>query len=123
MVSTIIVAAVVLVGLYFGFRRMGRGLKGTQSCCGEMAGQHKVKKVTVTDTDEANYPYHEDLMIGGMSCEGCAENVTNAMNGVDGTWASVDLKSKMAHVRSKKPVDEHTYDDVVKAAGYYVVHA
>lgn len=120
MVANIIVALIVLVALFFGGRRIVRGLAGTQSCCGEMEGRKKVKKVVVSDTNEANYPYQEDLPIGGMSCEGCAENVTNALNGVEGTWATVSLKDKMAHVRSKKPIDDAVYAAAVKAAGYYV---
>ena len=85
-----------------------------------MEGHKKVKKVTVADTNKANYPYSADLPIGGMSCEGCAENVTNALNGVDGTWATVSLADKSAHILAKHPIDESVYAAAVKNAGYYV---
>ena len=119
-VSTIVVAVIVLAALFFGGRRIVRGLAGTQSCCGEMEGRKKVKKVEVSDTNEANYPYEADLPIGGMSCQGCVDNVTNALNGVKGTWATVSLKEGMAHIRAKQPIDEGAYAAAVKAAGYYV---
>lgn len=118
--ANIVVGLIVLVALFFGGRRVVRGLAGTQSCCGEMEGRKKVKKVVVTDKDEANYPYEADLPIRGMSCEGCVENVTNALNGVDGTWATVSLENETAHVRAKHPIDEAVYAAAVKAAGYYV---
>lgn len=120
MVSAIVVAAIVIIALFFGGRRVVRGLAGTQSCCGEMEGRKKVKKVEVTDTNEANYPYTADLPIGGMSCQGCVDNVTNALNGVAGTWATVNLKEGMAHIRAKHPIDQSAYASAVKAAGYYV---
>lgn len=121
--SNIIVALIVIVALFFGIRRIVRGLTSGQSCCSDGESGHKVKKVKVTDTDASNYPYAADLLIGGMSCEGCAENVANALNGVAGTWAKVDLASKTAHVLSKNPIDEPAYEAAVKAAGYYVMKA
>ena len=121
--ANIVVAVIVLAGLFFGCRRISRGIAKGQSCCSDGAGGHKVKKVKVADTDEADYPYRIDLPIGGMSCEGCAENVANALNGVEGTWARVDLSSKMAHILSKKPIDQGAYESAVKAAGYFVMRA
>ena len=121
--SNIIVLSIVVVGLFFGIRRIVRGVTSGQSCCSDGASAHKVKRVKVSDTDAANYPYAVDLPIGGMSCQGCADNVANALNGVAGTWARVDLASKTAHVLSKHPVDEPAYEAAVKAAGYYVMKA
>ena len=119
--SNIIVALIVAVGLFFGIRRIVRGLTSGQSCCSDGEGGHKVKKVKVADTDASNYPYATDLLIGGMSCQGCAENVQNALNGLGGTWATVDLASKTAHILSKSPVDESACEEAVKNAGYYVM--
>jgi copper chaperone CopZ len=44
--------------------------------------------------------------------------VTNALDSVDGTWATVDLASGTAHVRSKKEIDEAALARAVKEAGY-----
>ena len=121
--SNLIVFVIVAAGLFFGLRRIVRGITSGQSCCSDGACGHKVKKVKVGDTDESNYPYAVDLPIGGMSCQGCAENVANALNGVSGTWARVDLASKTAHVLSKNPIDSSAYETAVKNAGYFVMHA
>ena len=121
--SNIVVFVIVAAGLFFGVRRIVRGITSGQSCCSDGERGHKVKKVKVADTDAANYPYATDLLIGGMSCQGCADNVMNALNGVAGTWATVNLASKTAHVLSKNPIDATAYETAVKAAGYYVMKA
>lgn len=59
-----------------------------------------------------------DIAVKGMHCESCARNVTNALDSVDGTWATVDLASGTAHVRSKKEIDEAVLARAVKEAGY-----
>ena len=43
----------------------------------------------MVDTDASHYPYRDELLIGGMSCDGCAQNVANALNALDGVWATV----------------------------------
>ena len=58
------------------------------------------KKVVVVDTDASHYPYSDELLIGGMSCDGCAQNVANALNALDGVWATVTYANHTARVRS-----------------------
>lgn len=118
--GNIVVAIIVIVGLAIGGRRVWGGLSGTQSCCGEHEGAAKVKHVEVADTDESHYPYRTDLLIGGMTCENCERHVTDALNGIDGTWARVSLGDNMARILSKHPIDEAAYERAVKDAGYYV---
>lgn len=116
----IIVLAIIVVGLFFGFRRiaaMGRG----KSCCSDGATGKKVKKVVVADTDESHYPYTDELLIGGMSCDGCAENVQNALNALDGIWATVTYSDHTAKIRAKNPIDRGQLEVAVKDAGYYVM--
>ena len=117
--ANIIVIAVIAIGLFFGFRRIAASTRG-KSCCSDGAAK-KAKKVTVADTDESHYPYRDELMIGGMSCEGCAQNVQNALNALDGTWAKVSLADKTASVLSKNPIDRDRLERAVKDAGYYVM--
>lgn len=119
--GNIIVFIVVAIGLVAGVRRAVGGLTKGQSCCTDGDENRKVRAVKITDTDEAHYPYEVDLPIGGMSCRGCADNVAHALNGIAGTWATVDLCSKTAHVRSKHPIDEAMYEAAVRDAGYYVI--
>lgn len=118
--ADIVVIAVIAIGLFFGFRRiaaMGRG----KSCCSDGSTGKKAKKVVVSDTDESHYPYTDELLIGGMSCDGCAENVQNALNALDGIWASVTYGDHTAKIRSKTPVDREALELAVKNAGYYVM--
>lgn len=119
--STIVVVLIVCIGLFFGIRRIVAGIASGKSCCSDGETVRHVKHVEVTDTDPANYPFDTTLLIGGMSCLGCADNVANALNGVPGTWATVDLASKEAHVRSKNAIDAAAYEAAVKDAGYYVM--
>ena len=81
----------------------------------------KFKNAHITDTDESHYPYAADFSVAGMSCENCARNVTNALDSIDGTWATVDLEGRTAHVLSKNPIDAAAYKSVVSEAGYRIV--
>lgn len=85
-----------------------------------MSGK-KAKRVAVADTDESHYPYCDELLIGGMSCDGCAQNVENALNALDGVWATVTYADHTARVRSKRLVDRDTLETAVRGAGYYVM--
>lgn len=115
----IIVLAIIAIGLFFGFRRIAASMRG-KSCCSDGAAK-KAKKVVVSDTDESHYPYQDELLIGGMSCDGCAENVQNALNAIEGTWATVTLDDHTAKIRSKTPIDRNRLEQAVKEAGYYVM--
>ncbi len=75
----------------------------------------------MADTDVSHYPYQANFLIGGMSCEGCAQNVANALSAVEETWATVDLGSRIATVRSKTPIDQKVLSDVVHKAGYQIL--
>ena len=115
-----IVLAVIAVGMFFGLRRIVASTHG-KSCCSDGASGKKAKKVVVTDTDPSHYPYSDELLIGGMSCDGCAQNVENALNALDDVWATVTYVDHTARVRSKRPVDRDTLETAVRDAGYYVM--
>lgn len=72
--ANLIVLAVIAVGMFFGLRRIAASTHG-KSCCSDGASGKKAKKVVVVDTDVSHYPYSDELLIGGMSCDGCAQNV------------------------------------------------
>lgn len=118
--ANIVVLAVIAVGLFFGFRRIAASTRG-KSCCSDGVSGKKAKRVAVADTDESHYPYCDELLIGGMSCDGCAQNVENALNALDGVWATVTYADHTARVRSKRPVDRDTLETAVRGAGYYVM--
>lgn len=118
--ANLIVLAVIAVGMFFGLRRIVASTHG-KSCCSDGASGKKVKKVVVADTDESHYPYHDELLIGGMSCDGCAQNATNALNALDGVWAKVTYADHTARVRSKRPIDREALEAAVRGAGYFVM--
>lgn len=117
--STALVLILILVIAVFACRRMFRVFFGTSDCCG--SGGAKAKRVRVADTDEAHYPYVEDVQVGGMTCPACASAVENALNALGGTWARVDADAGSAHVLSKRPLDADEIRGAVADAGYYVV--
>ena len=105
-----------------GIRRIIGVISGRRSCCSGDAksSAKRFRRVRIRDTDESHYPYRADLTIAGMSCENCVKNVEAALDSLSGTWATVDLASRTAHVRSKSPIDV-VCRDVVSRAGYRVI--
>ena len=118
--ANIIVLGVIAIGMFFGLRRIVASTHG-KSCCSDGASCKKAKRTVVTDTDESHYPYREELLIGGMSCDGCTQNVANALNALDGVWATVTYVDHTARVRAKQPIDRGVLEAAVKGAGYYVM--
>ena len=110
--ANLIVLAVIVVGMFFGLRRIVASTRG-KSCCSDGASGKKAKK--------SHYPYSDELLIGGMSCDGCAQNVANALNALNGVWATVTYADRTARVRSKRPIDRGVLEAAVRDAGYYVM--
>lgn len=119
--ATVVIVVIILILAVFAARKMIASWTGKSDCCGSGGDVvSKPKKVKVTDTDEANYPYTEDIKVSGMSCEDCAHNIENAINALGDTWTTVDLKSGNAHIRSKKPIDVEAAKQAVLNVGYYI---
>lgn len=118
--ANLIALVVIAVGMFFGLRRIAASTHG-KSCCSDGASGKKAKKVVVTDTDASHYPYSDELLIGGMSCDGCAQNVANVLNALDGIWATVTYADHTARIRSKNSIDREVLEAAVRDAGYYVM--
>ena len=105
----IVAAAIVLVAVIAVsyVRRVGSG--GCACGCSNSERAPKPKRVEVADTDEAHYPYAAELIIGGMSCEGCARNVENALNALEGTWARVDSPEDAPRVNCQEEFLREAY--------------
>ena len=122
MLANVIIIALVAAVVILGARRIVGTAAGTRDCCsGDRKGGKAFRPVRITDTDESNYPYVTDLQIAGMTCETCASRVTCALDSVKGTWATVDLSGRVAHVRSKNPIDMDAYRAAVSKAGYRII--
>lgn len=116
----VVLVAVIVALVCVGVKRMAGIASGKRDCCSgeQRSAAKRFKTARIDDKDETHYPYTADLKIYGMSCDNCVKNVTNALESVNGTWATVDLASGVAHIRSKRPIDEDAYRGAVREAGY-----
>ena len=122
----ILIIAVVAVVLVIAVVRFVGTTTGKRDCCsgakkGSASAGKSFPAVEVADKDESHYPYSAELGVGGMSCEHCAAAVTNALDSIEGVWATVELTGGQAHVRSKAPISEDACREVIEAAGYRLV--
>ena len=61
------------------------------------------------------------LGVGGMTCNGCANNVKNALSSVVGVSdVNVDLEGAKATVNVDSDLDKQTLEEAVTAAGYSI---
>lgn len=117
-ISTAVICVMLAVICIFSVKKYRKKL--TSGCCGA-GGEGTVKKRRVSDRNKAHYPYTKILKIDGMSCGNCANRVENALNALDGVWASVDLGSQEALVRMKQPMDPELLKNAVRKQGYTVI--
>ena len=117
-ISTAVICVILAVICIFSVKKYRKKL--TSGCCGA-GGEGTVKKRRVSDRNKAHYPYTKILKIDGMSCGNCANRVENALNALDGVWASVDLGSQEALVRMKQPMDPGLLKNAVRKQGYTVI--
>ncbi|WP_455034552.1 heavy-metal-associated domain-containing protein [Lachnoanaerobaculum gingivalis] len=118
-ILNIIIVLIVVVIVVFGSINYIKKLKKGGDCCPEH--EEATKSVKVKDRDKSHYPYEAKLAIDGMSCNNCVRNVENALNALDGTWASVSLEDNMATVLLKNPPDIEKLSKAVADAGYMVL--
>ena len=114
-IIVLIVAAIVVFGSINYIKKLKKG----GDCCPEH--EEATKSVRVKDRDKSHYPYEAKLAIDGMSCNNCVRNVENALNALDGTWATVSLEDNMATVLLKNPPDIEKLSKAVADAGYMVL--
>ena len=117
-ISTAVICVILAVICIFSVKKYRKKL--TSGCCGA-GGEGTVKKRRVSDRNKAHYPYTKILKIDGMSCGNCANRVENALNALDGVWASVDLGSQEALVRMKQPMDPELLKNAVRKQGFTVI--
>lgn len=114
-IIVLIVAAIVVFGSINYIKKLKKG----GDCCPEH--EEATKSIKVKDRDKSHYPYEAKLAIDGMSCNNCVRNVENALNALDGTWATVSLEDNMATVLLKNPPDIEKFSKAVADAGYMVL--
>ena len=115
--ATAVICIILVIAVVAGVKSYMKKLR--YGCCGA-SSEPAVKKVKVKDKDPSHYPYQKVLKIDGMTCGNCANRVENALNHLDGVYASVDLMKEEAVVRMKEKVEDQTLKKTVAAAGYTV---
>ena len=68
-----------------------------------------------------NHGYEARLTIDGMTCANCARKVENALNRMDGSWATFSIAQHEARLLSKEPPDEKAIRQAMQQAGYVVM--
>ena len=114
-IGVILLAMLVIWAILHAARKAKKG----GGCCGEH--DPLPTKKTVADRDKTHYPYKITVKIGGMTCANCAVKVENALNELDGIWASVSVDAQTAHIRSKQPPDMALLAEAVRNAGYVIL--
>ena len=116
--SDILLIAALAVGctsaIYYSVRRARKG----SGCCGEKAA--KVRRTGPADHKRSHYGFRAEAEITGMTCDNCAARVENALNSLEGIWASVRIDTGKARILSKGIVDERKIREAVQEAGYGV---
>lgn len=127
------VTIVILIGIaalaVYALRHTLRVATGKDSCCGG-GGSTKTapsqrrtnrRQTAPIDTDPAHYPHLTQLTVRGMTCDRCVARVEGSLNRLPGTWATVDLDSRIATIRTKEPAVVSALEEAVEQAGYSVI--
>jgi len=116
--SILIIAALVLI-ILFAIKSVIHRIRHGSACCGERDAPQK--KVKVKDKNKAHYPFQYILTVDGMHCSNCTRNVENALNSLEGIWATADLQDKEVIVLSKQIRENSELERIVAEAGYTVL--
>lgn len=115
--ETVVIVLVLIVCCVIGIKSYLKKL--SSGCYGSGGGA--VKKVPVKDRNEAHYPYSARMQVQGMICANCTKRVENALNTMDGVWASADSAKNQVLVRMKVRRTEQELEEAVRGAGYTVI--
>ncbi len=117
--GTVIITLILIVIAALAVKSVVHRIRHGSSCCGERDAPEK--KVKVSDKNKSNYPYRYIISVDGMHCSNCTRRVENALNSLDGIWATANLEKKYVSVLSKKEADEKVLTSQISGAGYTVL--
>jgi len=61
------------------------------------------------------------ILIEGMNCSHCSSRIENALNSIDSVKAKVNLKKKIAEVKTDNSVTDEMLRSVIEDLGFCVV--
>ena len=117
--GTAIIIVILLVIILTSVKSTINRILHGSACCGERDAPEK--KVKVKDKDKSHYPFKYVLSVDGMHCSNCTRHVENALNSIDGLWATANLEKKAVAVLSKMKLDSADLESEVRKAGYTVL--
>ena len=111
----IIILLIILIILILAVKGTIKHFKGQGACCGGgNKGLIQIEEKTL------KHPKIGEKT-SGMHCKHCAENVTRAINKIDGATAKVNLQKSQAIVSYDHEISDDDIRNAVKKAGYEVV--
>lgn len=111
--SNYIIAAILVVVLYFCIRSSIRHFRGEGGCCG--GGTYKARKKKLN-----TIVGRKTVTVEGMSCQHCVNRVMEAVNSIDGASALVKLKKGVVIVSVAQPINNDVIKNAIEKAGYKV---
>ena len=117
--GTIFVIAILLVICVLAVKSVIHRIRHGSACCGERDAPEK--KIQPADKDKSHYPYKYILAVDGMHCSNCTRHVENALNSIDGLWATASLEKKSVTVLSKMELESADLETEIREAGYTVL--
>lgn len=117
--GTVIIVLFLLVIVTFAVKSVIHRIRHGSACCGERDVPQK--KIKVKDKNKSHYPFQYILTVDGMHCSNCTRNVENALNVLEGIWATADLQNKEVIVLSKSIKKNSELERIVAEAGYTVL--
>ncbi len=113
--STIIIAVVLVVILFFAVKNSIPHFRGEGGCCG---GNGKEKLVKPQKLD--NVIQTKTIKIEGMRCENCNRRVQNALNEIQGINAKVNGDKSQAVVKLGREISDEELTRAITGLGYRV---
>ena len=117
--GTLFVIVILLVIGALAVKSVIHRIRHGSACCGERDAPQK--KIQPADKDKSHYPYKYTLAVDGMHCSNCTRNVENALNSIEGLWATASLENKTVTVLSKMELESVDLETEVREAGYTVL--
>ena len=114
-ITLLILLIITLVAVKSTINRILHG----SACCGERDAPEK--KIKVQDKNKSHYPFKYVLSVDGMHCSNCTRHVENALNLIDGVWATASLERKSVTVLSKIKLEAEDLESEIREAGYTVL--
>lgn len=109
---------VIVILVVFAVKGTIKHFGGEGACCGGGSGS-----VPPVEEKELENPVigRKVLHISGMHCDRCVNNVTLAINKIDGASARVSLNKREAVVACDREIDTDRLKEAVEKAGYAVI--